>query len=541
MMQYRDPRLVPQWEQREPNNPQCKCLKIKPSSLAHRIEYEQDDVNGAFSAMPSDDGCIIAMRCRYVDRKSGCRHGDDCEFCHVHPWGGGKNHWLEPDNSLIVERKGQFGSSWGHKLNRKERAKQKLDADRNAAVQTRLVLYQELRLAAQQDAQMFINYGKPLGEVHFFIWSVHKIGKTARQTQAYVADLFGCEANDIGILLGVDNLCQSAQHYPNGTGHGVHTLMKGLRTRLLHLIKHTTAKQIIIMEADCRPVEGLRYKLQWLESLISDTKFCWLGFFTSEAKNWLGRKSGKPIDELEPSDIPLFKSIAEGNVFPKYGCQMFSIAREEIPQWVERMGALPRPHGLDMWFFSPDHFADKDFKFTNRSLAGQRNGWSESWQKIAPTVGLVDSFWHTGQVRLRDFSEGDLPSYRHDEWHTYLCKCYKSKRWEGDQSYRMWQVSGNTQEEVDMIWGEAMTDEIQEYHEEMSYIPRFLARKKRSIWEETKGITEMGRSCFQRRFEGPWKSSGHDHSNADDTQPENSASSGSQDPFDHLGSAFALL
>ena len=57
----------------------------------------------------------------------------------------------------------------------------------------------------------------------------------ARQTQKHIADLFGLEQQDVGLWLGVDKLCAAPSHYPLGPAAGVHTMMKGIATRLEEL------------------------------------------------------------------------------------------------------------------------------------------------------------------------------------------------------------------------------------------------------------------------------------------------------------------
>ena len=77
--------------------------------------------------------------------------------------------------------------------------------------------------------------GTLLGSVHLAIWAAHRILEQARQTQKHIADLFGLEQQGVGLWLGVDKLCAAPSYYPLGPAAGVHTMMKGIATRLEEL------------------------------------------------------------------------------------------------------------------------------------------------------------------------------------------------------------------------------------------------------------------------------------------------------------------
>ena len=57
----------------------------------------------------------------------------------------------------------------------------------------------------------------------------------------------------------------------------------------------------------------------------------------------------------------MFKGKAEGKITPAYGCQMFWLHRNAIEGLCARLRAEPRPHGLDMYFWSPKFLDDKGF------------------------------------------------------------------------------------------------------------------------------------------------------------------------------------
>ena len=65
----------------------------------------------------------------------------------------------------------------------------------------------------------------------------------------------------------------------------MHTLMKGLATRLEALVKQTRAPVIILMEGDCWPVRSFPQIMEIIEDDIVKEKFVWLGFFLNGRPN----------------------------------------------------------------------------------------------------------------------------------------------------------------------------------------------------------------------------------------------------------------
>jgi hypothetical protein len=378
-----DAAAVPVWWPLEPDDPQCKCKEIDQLSLMLRLGYE--DAAALFSGRY--DGNLVAMRCRFeAKRPGGCTNGADCDFCHVHPWGKDEVDWsgIVPD------------PTWGkpdktrklHRHERRERREQQ--GDENAE---RREYWARLIRGVTQDARLNIHFGKPVGPrglLHLAVWSVHKLLEEARPTVQYHEDLFDLEPGDVGLWLGVDSLSQNDAHYPLGKAHGVHTLMKGLATRLQRLVQNTSAEYIIIMEGDCRLVEDLQGKLEWLENFVLGHNFIWLAFFTNDSPNFWGRKPDPSKPGFTVEQWPRFKADATGWRHPAYGCQAFCVKKTWIPEWCGRMMALDRPKGLDMWFFSLDHCPDAECKFASRSLGGQEPGQSYSFGHFAWNCGLIE-------------------------------------------------------------------------------------------------------------------------------------------------------
>ena len=219
------PTAVPLWWRLHPEIPECKCMEIDQLSLASRIGYE-----GAERLfLGRDEGNLAALRCRFeVKRRGGCTKGAECEFCHVHPFG---KH--EVDMSCVVPDPSPGKPQQTRKLHRHERQERK--AKKGEENQERREYWARLVQAAQEDARFNVQFGRPVGprkKLHFAVWSVHKLLEESRPTVEYHEHLFELQPGDVGLWLGVDSLSQNDDQYPVGEAHGVHTLMKGLATRL---------------------------------------------------------------------------------------------------------------------------------------------------------------------------------------------------------------------------------------------------------------------------------------------------------------------
>ena len=103
------------------------------------------------------------------------------------------------------------------------------------------------------------------------IWSIHRLVAQSRETQAHVAEIFGLDPRDVGIWLGVDKRCGGSDHYPHGPAEGVHTLMKGLATKLKILVARSDVEGFVIMESDCLVIDALKGKLHWLAGQCAPT------------------------------------------------------------------------------------------------------------------------------------------------------------------------------------------------------------------------------------------------------------------------------
>ena len=215
------------------------------------------------------------------------------------------------------------------------------------------------------------------------------------------------ELSDIGIWYGVGNCCHNPGHCAEGVqGHGVHTLMKGLATRLPKLAAQVEAPMLILMIGDCWPVRNWPLMMKKLEAQLKEVNFCWLGYFTNE----------KPNRNLKPEHLeargdkgPLFNGNAKDpRVFPAYGCQMLLFRTSWIPEMCTKMSESTYPHGFDRWIFSPNFCTASELTFPNWSLAGQQQlQHSDSWGEHNPMVGEVDPPVNDFPIELRNMDQYD--------------------------------------------------------------------------------------------------------------------------------------
>ena len=403
-----DPTALPAWRPREPLNPECKCRPIEAHSLAGREGWE-----GARHFQAGE--VIMSNRCRWHFRNPlGCKFGDACSMCHVHAWG---KH--EPDHSQVVpDPDSQHGARKLHRHERREKKAAETEEDKE-----RKQAYASMVRAVRSDAGGFLDFGIAIGSVHLVIWSIHRLAEQARQTQAHVAEIFDLLPEHVGIWLGVDKLCAARDHYPLGPAEGVHTLMKGLATKLEILVQQSSADGFVIMESDCLLVDALRGKLDWLAGQCACHNFVWLGFHTNEQPNYHPdqRLKKRALGAISPPPgvWPMFKGKAEGKITPAYGCQMFWLHRDAIEGLCARLRAEPRPHGLDMYFWSPNFFPNSEVKFLSRSLAGQQPGYSDNWERINWAVGIMENCT-LEEVFVRSFDEPGLRETRAKRWDSYL-------------------------------------------------------------------------------------------------------------------------
>ena len=462
-----DPVAVPAWSYREDDEGGCKCIRFRPRDLATRPGFED-------AAHTTAEGFVMTNRCRFFAREKGCKYGDACKYCHVHPIAP-----KEPDGSQVVPREDGQGGRKLHRHERKERQAQRTH-EREAGQRAYSVQF----LAARQDVYGCLQEGKPVQGCQMAFWTIHRLASQARTSAADTAAKLqadGVSVESLGQYLGCDKLCEGQLHYPLGEAHGVHTLMKGLAYRLETLAMFSLADDFIIFESDATVVHALGGNLGRILALLrmECRDFCWLGFFTDAKKKHEGIKRWKYLDAEEAKKVGQVKNDGSGegeegwhwtwvnwpfqffgqctgNTIPDFGCQMFYLTKRFIPTFCERLRQYDRPLGLDMAFFDPALLSHKECAFLSHSICGQRPGQSDSWGKINFSAGEIKEF-DISCVSVRDFEENDKIRQKREQkwqWVSRMQKTSKeAKRWRKSASYTDWRFpyqrgledSGSTQ------------------------------------------------------------------------------------------------
>ena len=439
----------------------CKCKIAVPGEMDRdKPEWE--------GARWTPRWQLVFNRCRYHCRRNGCRHGDRCKFCHLHAFRRG-----EPDYSQVVEdpRTGRV-----HKLQKRERRQQQ----ENRTVLERIgqFAWRQMAKSAEEDHDHYVNFGYPVDGVHAAVWCIHRLLPDARKTQERVAFVLSQRRGKpwptaaVGLWLGVDKFSRTPGHYPHGDAHGVHTLMKGLATRLPQLMSDSVgATHFWIFEADAWPSDVVGSMVDQLIATTKEHDFLQLGFFTNERPNHYGRyhwewytheearteglTGGKYSNTWGASyKIPdfwpwTFKGNAQGGLCPAFGCQWFALEKQfAIQIWVPRLLRARRPYGLDMFFLSEQCLSDEENKFLSWSLAGQWPGPSDSFGGINLRAGQVEEPpMDPKRIHVRSYAERELQGKRREMWLEHLKYHKQRAEWEKNPSYRRWLSTGDSSEE----------------------------------------------------------------------------------------------
>ena len=123
-------------------------------------------------------------------------------------------------------------------------------------------------------------------------WTIPRLVSLTVECQRRMIELFHMAGmthfneRSIGIWYGCDKASRNPGHYPGvERAHGVHTLMKGLATRLEVLVEQTDAPVIILMEGDCWPVPSFPRIMEIIEKKLERERFVWMGFFLNTRPN----------------------------------------------------------------------------------------------------------------------------------------------------------------------------------------------------------------------------------------------------------------
>lgn len=389
------------------NNPRCKCRPLDVETVCFRPGFE------SLRAAPQDL-MLQYNRCKYFLRRHGCKHGEQCEYCHVHPvpkhlTGG------NVDVNLGIRLSVDERRAW-----KRRRTSQDIQYSCDWA---------DLTTVSRDDARGYINFGSPTSGVQCVVWTIARLQASAFVTQRHVAKLLLGDAsrcNEVGIWLGRDKLCHGVGHYPCRESHGVYTLMGGFATRLSRL-EHQLAdsvRGIIFMESDAQLVRRCHDGLPSLFDLIYEEDFVHLGYFIRGRRNHYVSRKGSV----------LYRGTGD---LPAYGCQMFWISRRRISELVARLHSQDYPSGLDMFFFSRYWFPR--YAYLSHSLAGQRSKDSDSFD-YNDRVGPIENP-SVPISCMRVLSMDDTPRarrYRDKTWRNYCIKERRRRIKYGELEPRSW-------------------------------------------------------------------------------------------------------
>ena len=339
---------------------------------------------------------------------------------------------------------------------------------RTAEERQGIQMYRLQTLAVRQDVEHTYNQGQPVHDCHMGLWTVHRLlEKDALPAQLELARKLaedGVTEASLAIWLGTDKLCLGDLHYPLGEAHGVHTLMKGLATRLESIAHRSNARDFIIFEGDAVVPDCLGGHL--LEVLTKvrnkEANFCWLGFFTDAKINHEGRKERVELTAAEAQSRGIvrkdgsgiagkhdifvnwpFKFLprCRGDTIPNNGCQMFYLKKDFIPEFCYRLLAYNRPVGLDMLFFDKNLLSDEECHFLSYSICGQRPGNSDSWEAVNVSAGEIKDF-DIKLLQVRNFAESPKTSYKRAKkwkWHVGMeQKGSMQTEWLNKPSFKHW-------------------------------------------------------------------------------------------------------
>ena len=433
---------VPDWKWYDEENAKCVCVIFNPRRLSSRSDWEDAKHTTA-------DWDVRANGCRYYLRRGGCKFGDDCTYCHVHPINPHSPDWSQRIHDPVTGNV--------RKMHRHERVEQR--HNRTEQEVSGQEAYRMQLKAIDQDWVNYYNFGEPVHGCHIAFWTIHRLlslAKESAQDTARKLSADGVTEKKVGIWLGVDKLCLGDYHYPLGEAHGVHTLMKGWATRLQQLVHDSTAQDFLLFEADARVVRNLSGHLGHVLALLRQDAqpFCWVGFFTDAKRNHEGkwqwtynspeeaRAAGGHYNAGAWANWPFkFRGNCQGKTIPKDGCQGLYIRKDFVRTFCERLLAYETPMGLDMALFDPDLLNDKELAFTSVSLAGQKPGMSDSWGNVNMKAGEMTEP-NMQSLVIRRFADSEvLVQKRKQKW-TWIQelneKQKKTKKFKLSPSFNHW-------------------------------------------------------------------------------------------------------
>ena len=247
------------------SGPECKCVRMllrQPmlssfASLQHpQSALHSSTSSNPFLPRPPPDNDIAqpvglsqwTNRCGHVHRRSGCKKGNACTYCHVHPitkaedrnrpsktdrgYGATRDLAMDP---RVAAKRGRQGWHW---------------AD-----------YVGNRRKVQEDMAHYINFGQNVEwlqgntalQARFAVVTYHRElenSPTARCTAKLTEDAWGLPEGSCGVWLAMD--AKSPTHFSTLPASGYMGFNAGIMQRVLPLFRDTGADLLIMMEAQCR-------------------------------------------------------------------------------------------------------------------------------------------------------------------------------------------------------------------------------------------------------------------------------------------------
>ena len=170
-----------------------------------------------------DDEVMTTNRCNFFLRSRGCKHGNACAYCHVHPVTREENLSRA---SKAYSKKDRVRKREGQDL--EEREKKKALADRTALI--------------HKDSSGVFRCGKliqnirDVGLVSVSVMSVGRNRERAMRTAAAAAQQLHVSEDDIFMLLNYD--FQNPAHFVGGITEGRIAFYESIAKKVLPLLRH---------------------------------------------------------------------------------------------------------------------------------------------------------------------------------------------------------------------------------------------------------------------------------------------------------------
>ena len=336
-------------------------LSLPPTLPHYEACSTATGIQSCKCAMSVDDTTgetLTTNRCAYFARRSGCRFGQDCRYCHVHPV------TLEEDKARVPKMEGK-----------KERLAQQIAKRSQPDLREATIRRTLVARAIRQDVAHVYQTGKPftsrMSEIKAVIgvWAIHRMLPEATAAASHIAEVFNLQPSAVGIWLGKDK-CHPSHFDEAVPGH--EALYVGIANNLEAVSDiFPDVDLVIICECDVAFSATARGRLSELVEMVAMHPMTMLGFYP----NKMAKRSG------------LYSGDATGDKYACYGTQCWAVQRALIPMLCRRMREEP-PDDIDLWFLGRNPFGDK-LAFLSYSIAGQSGGRISECSRPGSGGGLI--------------------------------------------------------------------------------------------------------------------------------------------------------